>query len=386
MCKAVLTPFLFVVLIISFSCQKETVAGSENKFVSEVKDWFTNTILKEESKILSKPYTELAINDPKRVLARMNKLSLKPDWIKAKSGTIQGVEYTAIPLKSNSIKLNQNYQLERVFIFYRDKNQFFRMEVAELLTKNSKIDDEVSVAIAAFGNQHFSLKERLPNCDVDIFFYDKEYNSIAANEIRNGEWVTSKKYCTNRSNIEKSTTNLTSRTNEGCELWGCYLVEYNENGQVINETLLYTYLVGEGCGPGPDTGDNWEPTGGGSGESEQEGVEIFRTLTWHVYNTSGGATSPTGTGSGVNSMENVRGKRNSNDSNGGYFISASHHTSTCNSCNDPSNPNAAYIEDAGSTSMQTTNLVSSSVSGHYSENGQPKYINGSRNWSFNQIF
>lgn len=364
-------------------CQKEAKENITEDFIMAAKNWFSNSVLAEETKILSKPFTELPKDSPKRVLSRMNKLSKKLNWVSAKYKASNRLEYIVVPLLKDELKLENNHFVERYFLFYRNSDGSIDLDVIELLAKNKQPNNGVDIAAKAFENKFLKKSNSIQSEDLSVFFYDKKYSPSVAYKIKNNNWISSQTYCISKNNINSGHLRIETEGGD-CTLWGVFYVEYDINGNVLYSELLYTYWVGD-CGNGPGDNPNEEmpePTGGGE---EGEGYEIFRTLTWHVYNTLGGSTQPSGVGYGVNSMENVRGKRNSSLPNGGYFTFASHYTSTCNDCNDPTDPSAAYGETTSSVSY-TDEQVSSSVSGSYSENGVLKNISGSRTWTFGQIF
>ena len=378
-----LFPFLLLFIAVSiflFSCQKTERIAIDSSEAAEAKSWFANNVLASESRMLAKPFSELPEMAPKRVLARMNKLTKKLDWSKAITGSADKLDYVLVPLQKDDLALKNNYFMKRVFVFYKYNNAPMQIQVVELLTKNQPAANPVQLASALFERKVAARRLPAQIQDVKAFFYDKEYSTLDAYEIKNNQWQVLQASCVNKQVSRQAAESEGAHSN--CEEWGVFRVTYDENGNEIERELLYTYWV---CG-GPSGDDPPEEQPGESGGGgEEEGLEAFRTLTWHVYNTGGGLLSPTAPGRGVNSMENVRGRKISSHPNGGYFKSANHHTSECNDCYDSTNPSSAYGESSATVSY-TPDQVSSSITGGYTSAGRYVPVSGAKTWAFNQVF
>lgn len=370
---------LFVVVsILLMACQKTETVNIDNSSVAEAKSWFSVNVLAGESRMLAKPFSELPATAPARVHARMNKLSKKLDWSKAITGSADKLEYVLVPLQKDNLQLKNNYFIKRVFVFYEYNNAPMQMQVVELLSKGQAAADPAQLAATLFERK--VAAKRLPSQiqDIQAFFYDKQYNTLDAYTIKDNQWQVLQASCLNKVNNNQLAT---ESENSSCQQWNVYLVYYDEEGNEVDRELLFSYWKGN-CNSGGDYPYEEQPEESGGGE--EEGNEAFRTLTWHVYNTSGEPLSTSGDGRGVNSMENVRGKRSSSYPGGGYFKSATHHYSACNSCNDDSGNNT-YVENSANVSY-TTDQVSSSIAGGYYDRGSAKSIAGAKSWTFNQVF
>lgn len=174
-----------------------------------------------------------------------------------------------------------------------------------------------------------------------------------------------------------------------CVDWYIVTTYYDEYGLQtdVTEEYLGTTCQGENCeDPYREMLCSMDSSsGGGLGDDSEYEYEQARDRAWHVYNTSGGPLETTGHGTGVNSVERFRGKRNSSESQGGHFTSISHLSSECNSgCMYGQN---GYGEDSweGSASGQS---ASSHVTGHYPRpsNGTTVYVENTKSWSFETIF
>lgn len=372
--QSVSVAFLFTLLV---ACQKTDRVTLDNNSVAEAKNWFSTNVLAGESRMLAKPFSELPETSPLRLLARMNKLSKKLDWSKAITGSADKLEYVLVPLQKDDLPLKNSYFMKRAFVFYKYNSAPMQMQVVELLTKNQPAANPVQLAATLFERKVAAKKLPAGIQNVQAFFYDKEYTTLDAIVVSDGRWQ-----ALWGSLLNKPAEQAATKTEgQNCEVWGVFRVTYDENGNIIESELLYTYLV---CRSSGDDLPEEQPGEGGGG-GEENGYEAFRTLTWHVYNTSGGPLSSTAPGTGVNSMENVKGKKIASHPNGGYFKSANHYTSTCNDCNDPTDPSAAYGERSANVSY-TPDQVSSSITGDYYYNGRKREVAGAKNWTFNQIF
>ncbi len=374
-----------VASIFLFSCQKTEKIDMDSSEIAEAKSWFISTVLTGESRMLAKPFSELPETSPLRVLARMNKLSKKLDWSKAITGSADQLEYVLVPLQKDELKLKDNYFIKRAFVFYKYNSAPMQMQVVELLTKNQPAANPVQLAATLFERKVAAKGLPVQIQDVKMFFYDIKYNTLDAYEIKSNKWEVLKASCLNKP-ADNQTMDSDGAQGD-CVEWGVFWVTYDDNGNIIDSQLLYTYWVGNCPANGDDPNESSDPNGGGGGAGGggdwEDGNEAYRTLGWHVYNTSGGPLSPTAPGTGVNSMENVRGRKIPSHPNGGYFKSASHYTSTCNSCDDGTG--GTYWETSA-TVTYTPDQVSSTVTGRYPKDGASFTVGGSKSWTFNQVF
>lgn len=138
-----------------------------------------------------------------------------------------------------------------------------QLEVAELLTKGKEIITVIDVASVAFENKISNTINSAQSDDVQVFFYDRKYNSLPAYELKANNWNQLPVSCINKVNIKREQPSFELFGEESCMQWGVFRVTYDEYGNVLDEELLYTYWVGDCPNGGNDPEEQPEPTGGG---------------------------------------------------------------------------------------------------------------------------
>ncbi|WP_293308307.1 hypothetical protein [Pedobacter sp. UBA5917] len=164
------------------------------------------------------------------------------------------------------------------------------------------------------------------------------------------------------SNINSS--KIASR--QKCIDW--YLQTY-ENGVLVSEEYLYTT-----CGNSIDN-EEVGPDGGGGGNDIEYEFQVKKTVKWIV------AENP-GWGGQIISEETIKGKRSSSEPEGGHFTEIKHYASICNFCS-----NATDVWAESSNSLSASNQSASArVSGLFQYNGSTTREEGSKSWSFSELF
>lgn len=251
--------------LLVFSCKKE--ATIESSVINEAKTWFTIVVLAKENALLAKPYNEISKSSPERVLARMNRLSEKLDWANARTNSVDGLEYTIVPLQKDVLKLENNFFVKRAFIFFKKNGAPLQLEVVELLTREKEIISVIDVASVAFENKISNTINSAQSGDVQVFFYDKKYNPLPAYEIKTNNWNPLAASCVNKVNVKAGQPSFESIGEGNCMQWGVFRVTYDEYGNITEEELLYTYWIGDCPNGGVDPNEQPEPTGGGGEEA-----------------------------------------------------------------------------------------------------------------------
>lgn len=289
------SPFLFLFIVASiflFSCQKTDRMNIDSSAVTEAKNWFSTNVLAGESRMLAKPFSELPKTAPERVLARMNKLSKKLDWSKAIAGSADKLDYILVPLQKDDLQLKGGYFMKRALVFYRYNNAPMQMQVVELLTKNQLATNFVRLAASLFERKVAGKQLPVQPQDVEAFFYDKEYKTLDAYEIKNNKWKPLQVNCLNKTGGEQLTAE--SENGSNCAEWGVFRVTYDGDGNEIERELLYTYWVCSGPNGDDPPEEQPEPDGGG-GEENDDVSAIRKTANfewefWRLNASEGGGT------------------------------------------------------------------------------------------------
>jgi hypothetical protein len=292
--------FSILIVFILFSCKKnsETIVNDELS-VDKAKMWLETTVLADETKLLDKPTSELPEKSYERVLARMNRLAKKLDWGKSESVLKNGIEIIAVPLLRDRLKTSDNLFANRVFLFFKEKNSQIALEVIELYSKKKSIIDVVGVAVEAFENKVFKKKKSINSVDADVFFYNEKYKSLASYKIKDKAWFPNQIFCINKNSLKPSELVVESVA-EGCEQWGVFMMYYDDYGNFLYETLLYTYWVGNCWDGAPaDSGESSDPYGFGGGTnggsepqdpcslSSQQASSVLNSLSISVSSSGG---------------------------------------------------------------------------------------------------
>lgn len=276
--------------ILLFSCQKKDRIDFSNSLVTEAKSWFSANVLASESRMLTKSFSELPEIAPGRVLARMNKLSKKLDWSKAITGSTDKLNYVLVPLLKDDLPLKNNYLMKRTFVFYKYDNGPMQMQVVELLTKDRPVANPVQLAAVHFERKIAAKPLTIQSQDVQVFFYDKEYNTLDAYEVKNNKWQPLQASCLNKTGNGQLAPE--SENGSNCQEWGMFRVTYDNDGNEIERELLYTYWVCSGSGGDDPLEEQPEPGGGGGDENDEETAERrtanFEWEFWHLSAAEGG--------------------------------------------------------------------------------------------------
>lgn len=253
---------LFITInFLSFSCQKSGTGHNGNRFTVEAKNWVSSNLKIAKSQL------------PSRVI----RLSEKLDWSQASFYSAGQQEYAVVPLQKDELKLGNNYFIKRTFVFYKRANGAMEMQIVELLTKDQSATNPVQLAAALFERKTSSTSLPAQTQDVQAFFYDKQYRTVDAYEVRDNKWHLLHASCLSKPD-EQLTKNFDGGSGE-CREWCVYVVTRDQYGNVIHEQLLYTYWVGD-CGGG-GTGDNPNEEPGewlGGGEAQEYDLEAEAAL------------------------------------------------------------------------------------------------------------
>ena len=244
---------LITVNILLFSCQKSDTGDTGNRFTVEAKNWVSGNLKTGESQL------------PSRVI----RLSEKLDWSQASVYSSGQLEYAVVPLQKDELKLENNYFMKRIFVFYKRANGAMEVQIVELLTKDQSATNSVQLAAAFFERKASSTSLAAQTQDIQAFFYNKQYRTVDAYEIRDNKWRPLQASCLNKPD-EQLTTNFDGGSGE-CTQWGVYIVTRDQYGNVLDEQLIYTYWVGD-CSGGGGAGNNPNDSPGetmGGGESEE---------------------------------------------------------------------------------------------------------------------
>lgn len=279
--------FCAVVLLGSnfIACKKITTNHEATAFSDDAKEWFTSTVVKDESNMLAKPYTELPKDAPSRVFARMEKLEALLNWSESKSYTVDKLQLLIVPVKEAIVTLENKVVAKRCIVFYREQNGSIEMNVIEkFIQKKSYNESNPDFWETSFLNYFYKGNSRLENCNADICIYDKGYQFKAGFTVKNGAWKASgvRAIIGKVSNVESNfieNNQVATTVNSDCQLWGVWLVYYDENGNEIDRTLLYTYCV---------YNEGFEPPYGGGGSTQAAEILPDRQKDWEVDRASSG--------------------------------------------------------------------------------------------------
>lgn len=152
-----------------------------------------------------------------------------------------------------------------------------------------------------------------------------------------------------------------------CIDWYLVTTYYYEDGSTTQtEEFLYNTCGSSGSG--------------GQGNEIEYEFEALRSVSWNVWSPYGPPAS-SGTGFGVNSLETIKGRRNSAEPQGGHFKSIFHSATACNTC--PQDV-GVYVDDNVSVSA-VDQQANSAISGHFGVS-TVIHISGAKSWQFQDIF
>ncbi|HET9433184.1 MAG TPA: hypothetical protein VFO37_05470, partial [Chitinophagaceae bacterium] len=88
------------VSLVYMACKKQNSDENLNVFLASAKNWFINTVVENENKILA-TLSNSAEDSYKRRFARMGKLNNRLDWNRATEFEEAGIKYVITPIKEN---------------------------------------------------------------------------------------------------------------------------------------------------------------------------------------------------------------------------------------------------------------------------------------------
>jgi hypothetical protein len=187
-------------------------------------------------------------------------------------------------------------------------------------------------------------------------------------------------YLKSFANFKDSSVNNRNGNTSSCVDWYWVTTYYDESGMQINQTWDY---VGTTC-QGEDCQDPYVamlcPMGneGGGGASEGYEFEAHRQKSWEVY-----ASSVFMPSWSINALIKLKGRRDSNEPQGGYFTDANKLGVSCSGCA-ANGVSWDYTLDETSYSGQS---ASHHVIANYTRPGQSiAYANKTENFSFQTVF
>ncbi len=264
--KKYLLPFLFLVVVVSNSCERDinTPTTTETEIsIQQAKDFFTQktNFLFESSNIVSASSPSGNLKFRKSVVKNLGNYLR---WNSNKKISTNQGSILLIDIDDSKIFFKKNVFVIRKLVFYKTTRSDLEMNVVEVICFTKKNEIEILEKIkTAFLDYKNGVHQKY-NREITVLIYDANY--IRSNAFVKGENAPSINRSTVdlRSNTLKNTvSNHQSINSVDCVLWGVYHIVKDGYGNVISETLLYTYYVGE-CGGVITTEENSEgaPVGG----------------------------------------------------------------------------------------------------------------------------
>ena len=188
---------LATVVFFSYSCHKNSSlnAADADGFSKKAADWFTDSVVAPEKKILALPFSVLAQNSNLRRFARMGRIDRILKWSDARSYNEAGMKYMVVPLdeKIKPFK-NQKFEFFRDVVFYSSSSGPMKMAIIEVLSKeNGSLGDDLDlIAHNTFRNRYLGQNEKMAGIDATVFFYGTNYTFDASFAVQGGIWGSTK--------------------------------------------------------------------------------------------------------------------------------------------------------------------------------------------------
>ncbi len=264
--KTHLVPILFLVIIFSNSCKRDidTPAITEtNISVQQAKDFFiqkTNLLL-ETGNIIS-----TSLNNSKSKKNAIKNLGNYVRWASNKQISTNQASFLLIDIDDSKIFFKKNISVIRKLVFSKTNSSNLEMNVVEVISFKKMDEAELLEKIKTSFIDYQNGIPQKSNKETIVLIYDANYVR-SSTFVKEGNTPSIKRTTVNlRENTLQtnvSNSNRQSTNSVDCVLWGVFFIEKDGYGNVISETLLYTYYVGE-CGGVVTTEDNGEgaPVGG----------------------------------------------------------------------------------------------------------------------------
>jgi hypothetical protein len=259
-------------LFLISGCQKnggvenlQTLSFKNTITVEEASTWFANDVVQKEKEMLAQPYSILPQKSPQRLFARMAKLQSKLIWSHAQLFNRNGMQYIVVPITRNTKLRSNEYELERAFVFYKNKDGQMKMNVVEVMSeKGESLNGKSGELIAAaFYNQLTSKNATVPGVNATLFFYNEAYQSLNSYKMKNGVL----QEATAVLEVQKNTSGINVEA-QVCETFHIIYSQY-ENGVLVYWEILYTY---QDCYNTNGDVETEDPNGGGTSGGGGQGA------------------------------------------------------------------------------------------------------------------
>jgi hypothetical protein len=199
-------------------------------------------------------------------------------WNSYHSIVIDGIYYLAVDISNGSIKFANGQHGTRFAVFSNSSDAKVNLNIIEILS-NDPITKVNSLQLTE--NVIRTMKGIIAIHKIqqafNVIIYNENYKYVESFENKKGNLRSKKIKISKRSSqsaIQSSTEQ--SSTNENCELWGMFMITYNEDGSIKEAELLYTFYVGD-CDTinNPNNQDDPGDYGGGEDEDESDEINMF---------------------------------------------------------------------------------------------------------------
>lgn len=230
-----------IIMIAFYACQKNFQFNSDDNYSivysTKLAKTYYESLVSSEDALLELPYDQLKKNANLRRFARIGKMESLLDWENAQSFYRDKINYTIVPVDSNSNHQgNPNFESIRSLLFIQKDGDKMEMNIIEVYKKNGVLNEiDFFNSVKTFSeNKIFNQNKPVEGLNASVLFYDQYYYNKSSYSVTNGMWEEASIV------IENTTKRVSSNSLSNKTVFG-------NNDNIINNLTLSTISPMSGC-------------------------------------------------------------------------------------------------------------------------------------------
>lgn len=261
--KYLLSISLFVITFL-VSCKRDAlIEKSQQKEISilQAKQFYDENV-KNDFRTQNISSSNFSAKSKDRLIKKLGKYLR---WNSTQTLTTDNESILLVDIDDSNISLKRDITIIRKLIFSKINTPNIEMNVVEVISFKKNNEKTILERIKTAFQDHKKGRPQKHTNDITVLVYDANY--IRSSTFTKGESVPSiiRSKIDPKNTIQNTTSSTTfqSKSSVDCVQWGVFHILRDGTGNIISETLLYTYYIGD-CGGVITTEDNSEgaPIGG----------------------------------------------------------------------------------------------------------------------------
>lgn len=234
------------------SCKREGVTITQPELtIEKAKNWFKQNypgnITSYDNTGQNQQGSEFSTVHQSSKTSKIGKFIM---WDSHQSLFVDGTHYLAIDISNGSIKFTNGQYGARLVLFSINSTSQMKMNIIEILSKNPATKTNALQLLENIirTKKGLSTTHKIEQT-LNAIVYSEDYKYAESFSTKNGVFesknikiIKRNVNSTNPVATEPSNPDFSSSEN-GCTLWGYFEVTYDQWGNILEQELLYTYLV-----------------------------------------------------------------------------------------------------------------------------------------------